>query len=70
MISHRATVLLLSVVFLTCAATEVVSADREDVEFFEQQIVPILKRRCFECHSHESGKAKGGLVLDSRIGWT
>ena len=39
------------------------------IEFFEQQIVPILKRRCYECHSHESGKAKGGLVLDSRLGW-
>ncbi|MFT5328801.1 MAG: hypothetical protein ACI8P0_006716, partial [Planctomycetaceae bacterium] len=39
------------------------------IEFFEQQIAPILKRRCYECHSHESGKAKGGLVLDSRHGW-
>ncbi|MGF2075519.1 c-type cytochrome domain-containing protein, partial [Enterococcus casseliflavus] len=27
---------------------------------------PILQRNCFECHSHDSGKAKGGLVLDSR----
>lgn len=39
------------------------------VDFFEQQIIPILERRCFECHSHKSGKAKGGLVLDSRRGW-
>ena len=39
------------------------------IEFFEKQIAPILKRRCYECHSHESGKAKGGLVLDSRHGW-
>ena len=41
----------------------------EGIQFFEQQIAPILKRRCYECHSHESGKAKGGLVLDSRSGW-
>ncbi|HWB14716.1 MAG TPA: PSD1 and planctomycete cytochrome C domain-containing protein [Edaphobacter sp.] len=41
----------------------------EDVEFFEHQIAPIFKRRCYPCHSHESGKAKGGLVLDSRRGW-
>ena len=41
----------------------------KDVEFFEKQILPILKQRCYECHSHESGKAKGGLVLDSRNGW-
>ena len=44
-------------------------ASVKDVEFFEDEIVPILKRRCYECHSHESGKAKGGLVLDSRQGW-
>ena len=37
--------------------------------FFEKEIAPILEQRCFECHSHESGKAKGGLVLDSRSGW-
>ncbi len=37
--------------------------------FFEKRIVPLLEKRCFECHSHESGKAKGGLVLDSRMGW-
>ncbi|MDC0934973.1 PSD1 and planctomycete cytochrome C domain-containing protein [Pirellulales bacterium] len=45
------------------------SRDASDVEFFEKQIAPILKRRCYECHSHESGKAQGGLVLDSRNGW-
>ena len=39
------------------------------IKFFEGQIAPILERRCFGCHSHESGKAKGGLVLDSRHGW-
>ena len=41
----------------------------QQIEFFSKQIAPILKRRCFECHSHEAGKAKGGLVLDSRSGW-
>ena len=41
----------------------------KEVEFFENSIAPILQKRCYECHSHESGKAKGGLVLDSRRGW-
>lgn len=41
----------------------------EGIAFFETQIAPILERRCYSCHSHESGKAKGGLVLDSRHGW-
>jgi hypothetical protein len=45
------------------------ATDAKGIEFFEKQIAPILKRRCFQCHSHESGKAKGGLVLDSRHGW-
>lgn len=37
-----------------------------DVEFFEKQVRPILVERCYECHSVESGKSKGGLLLDSR----
>ncbi|MDG2127723.1 MAG: PSD1 and planctomycete cytochrome C domain-containing protein [Fuerstiella sp.] len=41
----------------------------QGVAFFEKHIAPILKRRCYQCHSHDSGKAKGGLVLDSRHGW-
>ena len=64
----------LAVAILTCriaSADEVTedAADDQGVEFFETQIAPILKRRCYQCHSHESGKAKGGLVLDSRHGW-
>ena len=38
-------------------------------EFFTDRIAPLLKQRCFECHSHESGKMKGGLTLDSKPGW-
>ena len=43
--------------------------DEKALEFFEKQIAPILKRRCYACHGHASGNAKGGLVLDSRHGW-
>lgn len=38
-------------------------------DFFASKIEPLLKTRCYECHSHESGKMKGGLTLDSRSGW-
>jgi hypothetical protein len=38
-------------------------------EFFSEKIEPLLKRRCYECHSHQSGKMKGGLTLDSKSGW-
>ena len=36
------------------------------VEFFEKNIRPVLIQRCYECHSVEKGKSKGGLALDSR----
>ena len=31
--------------------------------------MPILKRRCLECHSHSAGDIQGGLALDRRSGW-
>ena len=36
--------------------------------FFNDQVLPILKTRCFKCHSQEH-EAEGGLALDSRAGW-
>jgi hypothetical protein len=42
----------------------VTSAD----DFFAAKVEPLLKQRCFECHSHEK-KIKGGLALDSKSGW-
>ncbi len=37
-------------------------------DFFSARVEPVLKSRCYECHSH-MGKMKGGLTLDSRSGW-
>jgi hypothetical protein len=37
-----------------------------DLEFFEKKVRPILVERCYECHSAEAGKSKGGLTVDSR----
>lgn len=37
-------------------------------EFFQQQIRPLLVKRCYECHSTAAKKRKGGLALDSREG--
>jgi mono/diheme cytochrome c family protein len=33
--------------------------------FFTQKVLPILQDNCFKCHSHASGKSKGGLMMDS-----
>lgn len=37
-----------------------------ELEFFEKRVRPVLVERCYECHSVESGKQKGGLRMDSR----
>ena len=41
---------------------------RDQAEFFESKIRPILVENCYKCHSVEQGKAKGGLTLDTREG--
>jgi len=38
---------------------------KEQVEFFEKQVQPILKARCLKCHGGEE-KIRGGLRLSSR----
>lgn len=38
----------------------------EGIEFFEKRVRPVLVEHCYKCHSIESKKAKGGLLLDSR----
>lgn len=64
-LSRRIQILLIRCV-LSVGLLDVYSARADD--FFTEKIEPILKQRCFECHSH--GKAmKGGLTLDSRSGW-
>ena len=47
------------------AATDA-PASADEFAFFEKRIRPVLVERCYECHSVESGKAKGGLRVDSR----
>lgn len=48
--------------------TQQLEANAEDLEFFEAEVLPLLQNKCYSCHSHDSGKAKGGLVVDSRTG--
>ncbi len=35
-------------------------------DFFEKRIRPVLVDTCYRCHSSQSGKAKGGLLLDTK----
>jgi hypothetical protein len=40
-----------------------------DDAFFESRIRPVLVAHCYECHSADAEKIKGGLALDTRAGW-
>lgn len=61
------TIGLLSLATRVAAGAPVPSAP--DLAFFESKVRPLLVKRCHECHSRESGRSKGGLLLDSRAGW-
>ena len=37
-------------------------------QFFENKIRPVLAQNCYKCHSADSTKVKGGLLLDTRDG--
>ncbi|MEZ6040567.1 MAG: PSD1 and planctomycete cytochrome C domain-containing protein [Planctomycetaceae bacterium] len=57
---------LLFLWLLTACCAEVSSADENT---FRVLVLPILQKRCFECHSHSSGSIEGGLALDWKSGW-
>lgn len=38
----------------------------EQTNFFERKIRPVLVEKCYECHSNQAKKVKGGLLLDSK----
>lgn len=57
--------LVLSTTFVLVQASAVLAAAGTD--HFEQRIRPLLIANCLECHGPE--KQKGGLRLDSRLGW-
>lgn len=60
---------LFCVIILGCLNWSMLSLNQlraqDDVRFFESKIRPVLVKHCYECHSSESGKARGGLKVDS-----
>ena len=38
------------------------------LQFFESKIRPVLADNCYKCHSQQSERVKGGLLLDTREG--
>src|SRR6185369_14183209 len=53
---------------ISAAGTAAPAPELSGVDFFEHQIRPILVEHCYQCHSKESEKIKGGLLLDTRDG--
>lgn len=53
---------------VACLLLAVTAHAEDGTAFFESKVLPLLRQRCYECHSHES-KIKGGLALDSKSGW-
>lgn len=59
---------------IACAlaiASPLLAADQPDagqLAFFEKSIRPVLVEKCYKCHSADSEKVKGGLLLDTREG--
>ncbi len=60
--------LSLGLVAATATSWAAVTAEptKEQLDFFEQKVRPLLADNCFQCHSEEQGKAKGGLTMDTK----
>lgn len=44
--------------------------DEAQAAFFSEQVLPVLREHCFDCHSHAAGEAGGKLMLDSLVAMT
>src|SRR5262245_21657725 len=55
-------------VWLLLLATPTAPAADPGLQHFEQKIRPVLVKYCYECHSADAKKVRGGLLLDTRAG--
>lgn len=54
---------------LLCWCCGEVAAVEDDEDFFRESVEPILRQRCYECHSHSATEISSGLTLDWKSGW-
>lgn len=57
---------LVAVLSLLTSLTGHCQDDVAGIKFFESKIRPALSEHCYKCHSQDSKKVKGGLLLDTR----
>lgn len=58
------TIILLSLLTGLLSAQEN-APDKQQLDFFETRVRPVLAEHCYECHSQNSDEIKGSLQLDS-----
>lgn len=60
-----------AVLFLSfpCFFATAAAPTADQLAFFEAKVRPLLVKHCYECHSADAAKVKGGLLLDSKEGW-
>jgi len=64
---HRfPTSLLVCAALFSAVPAQASGPTREQVEFFEKQVRPLLVEHCYSCHSQAKGSLGGDLALDSR----
>ena len=59
---------LLMACLASSAAIAQQNLPQDQLQFFEKNIRPVLVKYCYECHSIDSGKTRGGLLVDTREG--
>ena len=64
----RAFIMILTLVLISDLTSYIHAADA-GIVFFEKKIRPLLADHCLKCHDGSNGKSKGGLTLDTRVGW-
>ncbi|MEO0416505.1 MAG: c-type cytochrome domain-containing protein, partial [Verrucomicrobiota bacterium] len=52
--------------FLLVTSLSSFGITQEEQDYFETHVRPNLVKYCFECHSTEEGKVRGGLNMDTR----
>ena len=69
---QRASVCGLVCLFFVALSGHAAAADTPpspEQQKFRDDIEPILRKRCYSCHSHTAAELKGGLTLDWKQGW-
>ncbi len=60
----------LSIALTTISIAHADPPDSDGLAYFETHIRPLLAEHCYQCHSVRTKQREGGLLLDSRAGWS